>query len=406
MTLQRIYQTLLAHHLSAYSQMAFVSGPRQVGKTTVARDLSTSYSPATYLNWDIPSQRQIILDSHLLIQELSLKHLRDSSLLVLFDELYKFKKWKNFLKGLFDSYHEQLKIVVTGSARLDIYRSGQDSLMGRYFLYRVHPLSLAECQNPRILPSKESLFKKPIKPDPGLLKRLLRFGGFPEPFLKEEEAFHNKWRAIRRKQMLYEDIRDLSQIHEIAQLEVLCECLRAQAGSIFNRTTLSKKIQVTVQTITRWISVLEQFFYCFSLKPYSRNVQRALIKEPKLYLWDWSLVDDPGARFENLVASHLYKAVHLWTDQGLGEFDLFFIRDKDQREVDFLVTQDGNPLLLVEAKSSDAQRLSPHLQYFQEKLQVKYAFQVVASLPYVDKDPFTVFSPFILPAETFLSSLV
>ncbi len=398
--MQRIYNTLIAHHLAHYSQMVFLSGPRQVGKTTLTTQYRDLFPSFVYLNWDNLEDRKKILDGlpHLPINTL----LAEQPILVL-DEIHKFKNWKNYLKGFFDTHKEQIHILVTGSAKLNIFRRGGDSLMGRYFLYHIHPLSVAELLRTEF-PTTPISSPKHIATD--TLEALLRFGGFPEPFIKQDALFYQRWQNLRTEQMLKEDIRSLSQVIDLDQLALLTLHLQNQTGQLVNYHNLGNKIQVSDQTIRRWIALLESCFYCFTLKPWGKNISNSLIKMPKIYLYDWSVIQDPGALLENFVASHLYKAVQFWTDMGFGKYDIYFIRDKAQNEVDFLVTQNNEPWLLVEVKASHKSGLSKHLFHFKEKLKVPHAFQVAADLPYVDKDCFTLTEPMIVPLSTFLSQLV
>jgi len=235
---------------------------------------------------------------------------------------------------------------------------------------------------------------------------MITFGGFPEPFLKENKRFSNNWQRMRKQQLLWEDIRDLSQIHEIAELEYLLEILVNEAGQQLNVASIANHINVSESTIHRWIKVLESFFYCYSIKPWSKNVRRAIRKTPKLYLWDWLMIADTGQRIENFIASHLLKTVHYWTDIGLGEYQLFYIRDKLKREVDFLITKNKSPWFLVEVKTSKNKGINKNLYHFFKELNVPHAFQVVFDLPFVDVDCFSYHEPIIVPASTFLSQLV
>lgn len=164
-------------------------------------------------------------------------------------------------------------------------------------------------------------------------------------------------------------------------------------------------MRVQDTTIRRWIKVLEELYYCFRIKPWSKNVTRSLLKEPKLYLWDWSKVDDLGARVENLVAAHLHKAVHYWTDTGIGKYELFYVRDKEKREVDFMVAQNDIPWMLIEVKSSSNENLSPSLHHFSKQLNPKYTFQIAYDMPYIDFDIRELKKPMIVPMSTFLSQL-
>lgn len=409
--MKRFYEQLITEHFVTSKQMAFVCGPRQVGKTTIAKSLTKISDQSSYRNWDIPGDRlKIIANSYNPILEDIVISPATHPLLV-FDEIHKYVDWKNYLKGLYDAYQEDIDILVTGSARLNIFKKGGDSLMGRYFLYRVHPLSAAETANRSL-----TLFSNPIHIPNEKISQLIEFGGFPEPFTKGDKRFLNKWQNLRHQQLIYEDIRSLESILNMSQLDLLATILTSQAGQLLNYTTLASKVRVSVPTIQRWISVLDQSYYCYLISPWSTNVVRSLLKEPKVYLWDWSLISDMGQRYENFIASHLLKAIHFWIDSGLGQFDLRFIRTKDQEEVDFLIVKDNLPWMLVEVKSSSKASLSKSLQKYKESLNCPLAFQVVFDLDDNDKvndwllkevvQKGKIEKAVILPASSFLSLLV
>ncbi len=394
--MKRLYDKLLKDHFQNSNQMAFIVGPRQVGKTTTCRAYDTKH---TYINWDNDEDRQIILQG----SKALINKIRPSmGATIVFDELHKYPNWKNFLKGFYDTYAKNnAKIIVTGSARLDIYKKGADSLMGRYFSYRMHPLSIAELvhsnysikeiRTPKIISDKD-------------FNTLLEYGGFPDPFLKGNTRFYNKWKQLRKQLLFREDIRDLTKIYEIGQVEVLAEILTSQATQLCNYAALARKIRASENSIRKWINTLESLYFCFSIRPWKNNISRSLIKEPKIFLWDWSLLNDAGAQNENFIASHLLKAVHWWQDNGLGEYSLHYLRTKDKREVDFIVTKNKKPWFLVEVKTAKT-ALSKELEYFQEKTNAKHAFQVTINEKYVNKDCFGISNPAIVPAITFLSQL-
>jgi predicted AAA+ superfamily ATPase len=275
--------------------------------------------------------------------------------------------------------------------------------MGRYFPYTLHPVSVAECVHGK---TATQLVAEPGRIESDQWDALWRFGGFPEPFLKSNQRFFNRWRSLRNEQLFREDLRDLTRIQELGQLEILAGLLRSQVGQLTSYSYLAKNARVSVDTVRRWIATLESLFYCFTVKPWHRNVARALRKEPKYYLWDWSQVEDPGARAENLVACALLKAVHWWTETGQGEFGLYFIRDKQKREVDFLVTRNRDPWFLVEVKYSEKAALASTLRYFQDQTLAEHAFQVAMNARFIDQDCFTRTRPVMVPAKTFLSQLV
>ena len=400
--MKRNYTQPFLNELLKQRQMLFVSGPRQVGKTTLAREIINTQD--YYLDWDSPDHRQIILSGpNQTATYLGLDQLQKRPPVIAFDELHKFKDWKNWLKGFFDLYENQAHILVTGSARMDIFRKGGDSLMGRYFHYRMHPLSLREVTTGI---SSERTIQITQAPEKQTLQQLLKFGGFPEPFLKAEQRFYKRWQKLRQQQLIYEDIRDASQVQEIAQLEILAQLLAQQSGQVTRYSTLAKQIQVSVDTIRRWITILESFYYCYRVRPWYENITTALRKDPKTYLWDWSQVTDKGARYENFVASHLLKAVHWWTDMGFAQYELHYLRTKDHKEIDFLVSKDGKPWFLVEVKSAASRAINKHLGWFQKKTGAQHAFQLAMDLPYVNADCFAQKQPVKIPVESFLMQLI
>lgn len=378
--------------------MAFIAGPRQVGKTNTCTSFVGRH---VYFNIDNEDDRQLILSGPAAVIE-KIGAVKKQT--IIFDELHKYPNWKNFLKGFYDTYAlERFRVVVTGSSRLDIYRKGADSLMGRYFLYHMYPLSIAEIVRKK-MPVAE--ISPPVRISDRDFSSLERFGGFPEPYIKRDVRFYNRWRRTRLKLLFREDLRDLSRIYEVGQVELLAEFLRRQKGQLVNYAALARKIRASQESIRRWISVLESLYYCFTIRPWSQNVSRSLLKDPKIYLSDWSLIDEPGARSENLVACHLMKAVSWWQDQGLGEYALYFLRTKDKREVDFLVTKENRPWFLVEVKSSKNSPLSKHLEYFQTRIGAKHAFQVMMDTGFEDADCFEISYPVRVSGRSFLSQLI
>lgn len=399
--MKRLYDGMLKIHLAEDRQMIMLTGPRQVGKTTTARQADGDHR---YMTWDRQSDRMVITKgADAVAQRLELATVSAVRPTVIFDEIHKYAKWKSFIKGFFDVYGEQVHTIVTGSARLGFFGRGGDSLMGRYFLYRMHPLSVAELARPEVPPVE---IQPPVETSPEALAHLLAMGGFPEPFTRNSARFYNRWRRLRAEQLFREDLRDLTHTHEVGQVEVLAELLARQVGQLANYSSLAADANIAVDTVRRWIATLESLFYCYRVRPWFRNVPKSLRKQPKVFLWDWSLVADEGARRENLVASHLLKAVHGWTDLGLGDYDLFYLRDKAKREVDFLVTRAGKPWFLVEVKSAGKRDLNPNLAYFQRLTGAQHAFQVAFDLPFVDTNLFTRTTPIRVPALTFLSQLL
>ena len=403
--MKRIYELLMEEHLAKERQMLFLVGPRQVGKTTTSLDVSLPMPEHYYLNWDIQADKLLIMQgADAVAIAMGFNKLKETLPIVVFDELHKYRKWKNFLKGFFDKYSKEFQIIVTGSARLDVYKAGGDSLMGRYFLYRLHPVSVAEIIQPILRETEIAPKSKKIADEE--FQALYQFGGFPEPFLKRSNQFSTRWKKLRLQQLFAEDIRDLTKIQEVSEIEILAQLLSQQVGQLMSYSSLANKVNVSIDTIKRWIETLKSFYYCFSLQPWTKNISRSLLKEPKIYLWDWSLIDDQGARVENFIASHLLKAIHFWTDRGLGEYKLHFLRDKEKREVDFLVSRNGNPWFLVEVKNSNNGGISKSLFHYQALTKALHAFQVVFDMDYEEGDCFSSSRPIIVSAKTFLSQLI
>lgn len=401
MPIPRIYDSFLAEHLGNNRQMAFLGGPRQVGKTTTGRAHADAY-----VNWDNLDDRQLILAGPGAVAEkLGLDRLHAAKPTLLLDELHKFPSWRQFLKGLFDAYADDARIVVTGSSRLDVYRRDGDSLMGRYFFYRMHPFSVAEARTQE-LPDSGRVVRPPRRLRGSVWDSLWRYGGYPEPFLKRDPRFARRWQALRHQQLVREEVRDLTRVQQLDQLEVMARLLADRSGQQLVFGNLARQIRVSEETVRRWTATFCDLHLGFLVRPWHRNVTRSLRKEPKWYLRDWSSVRDPGARAETLVACHLLKAIEGWTDLGLGEFGLGYLRDKEKREVDFVVVRDGEPWFLAEVKRGAAP-LNPSLKHFQDQIGAPFAFQVELDAEYVDADPFArPGRPLIAPARTFLSQLL
>ena len=403
--MKRIYEALLGEHFATLRQMAFLSGPRQSGKTTLAK---MALPDARYFSYDDPKDFGVIQrggDAISALLSLSKEERSQNQGSVIFDEIHKFPRWKNMLKGFFDVYgdNRKLKIAVTGSARLNVYKRGGDSMMGRYFQYRVHPLSVGEIGSAEI--GTDDIFRKPVEVVPSTIDSLLELGGFPEPFLNGNAKFRYRWSRMRLDQLFSEDIRDLSKVQDIRQIRQLAELLSSRVSGGINMASLAADLSVSQPTVANWISLLESIYFSYEVRPWHKNVASSIRKQPKIYLWDWSQIADEGARKENFVASHLLKAVHWWTDSGIGEFQLCYVRDKMQREVDFLVVRDGKPFMLVECKSSHREALSPALVHFAKTLDVPLAWQVVFDRPPSGFVPDESSSPSRIPVGDLLKIL-
>ena len=394
----RVYQTMIESHLKNYRQMVFVSGPRQVGKTTMCEAVAS-----TYLSWDDEDVRRAIQSGQRVVADkYALNVAAESEKILVYDEIHKYSKWKQFLKGFYDLYGKDLRIVATGSAKMDVYKKGGDSMMGRYFPYRMHPLSVAELLDVSI-PDERIVRSPKMLPDDEWTA-LVRFGGFPDPFVNRDIRFSRRWNSLRFEQLLKTDMRDLTRISELDQLSALAEILSNRSGEQLVYKNIGCDLGVDEKTAKKWVKTLKYLYLGFEVRPWFRNIENSIRKMPKWYLRDWANIQDEGKRAETFIACHLLKAVEGWTDLGYGEFSIGYLRDKSRREVDFVVTRDGIPWFLVEVKKSDTS-LSEALGFFQKRTGAAHAFQVVMDAEYGEYDCFSIHSPRVVSARTFLSQL-
>lgn len=364
----------LVNEILADGKMVFIAGPRQVGKTTFT--LSLLSQKEGYFNWDIEPHRVKILNN----PGQFWGHTANPTRLVL-DEIHKFPRWKRFLKGLYDDVGQDIEILVTGSGRLNVYQKGGDSLFGRYSLCRLHPFSVGELlQTNSVLPPTDciqKIIRDPYIPQAEkLLGNLEKFTGFPEPLFAEDTRRLNRWRKQHRELVIREDLRDLSRIHELGLIDALVELLPGRIGSPLSLNALREDLNVAHGSVQNWISTLERLYYLFEIRPFFGKLARTLKRERKVYLFDFTRIPEEGARFENLVALHLKKAVDAWTDFGFGDYALCYVRDKEKREVDFLITESNKPFCMVECKLSE-NALDKNLVYFSERIHPEHTFQVI-----------------------------
>jgi hypothetical protein len=385
--MKRALEKLLDQDHYRHAKIAFVVGPRQVGKTTLAQSLlAVRKSSDLYRSWDdLQWRREFVREPYAFVDAYRPKGTAGKPLAVL-DEIHKYPRWKSYVKGLWDTRKERIDLLVTGSGRLDVYQRGGDSLLGRYHQYRLHPLSLREA----IDPWSSSLDEDPdatmrallrlAGPAPvrarRALRELLRWGGFPEPFLERNERRHRQWLRERRTLIVREDLRDLTRVRSLSHVEELIELVVLRAGGALSYNALREDLQVAVESVRQWIDHLQRLYFLYLIRPFAGNIARSLRREPKLYLWDWSEIADDGARFENLVASHLLKWCHFTQDWGLPPLDLRYVRDREKREIDFLLTLNKKPWALIEAKLSDTSP-APAMNWFAERLKVSHRIQVV-----------------------------
>jgi len=405
--ISRNIEDLVLQILNSYNKICFISGPRQSGKTTFSKMILERFQQGSYINWDIINhQKKIIKDPYFFENE---NRDLQERFLVVFDEIHKYKDWKNYLKGCYDGYKDEFNFLVTGSGRLDLFKKGGDSLFGRYFALNLFPFTLGELENKKFISWDEFeqilLNGFEFKSFKTTYEQLWNFSGFPEPFLKNNIEFYNIWANERKKTVIKEDIRDAYYIKDISNIEILSTLLPFKVGSPLSINSIREDLNVAFDSIKKWLLILEQFYYIFTVKPYSKSLPRAIKKENKVYLYDWVEIEDNAAKFENLVALHLYKTITLWTQTGKGNFDLYYLRDKEKREVDFLVNKDNQLLFLVEVKLNDTD-LSKNLLYFQEKLKVPYAIQVVSKSGVLKKLKRNNYVQYMISADNFLYYLL
>jgi predicted AAA+ superfamily ATPase len=357
--------------LSAYRQMVFVSGPRQSGKTTFAKMVARNFTNHLYVNWDDLEDRARITQTPYFYEEVP-RH-DESTPLIIFDEIHKYDNWKNYLKGVYDRDSGRYKFLVSGSGRLDIYRKGGDSLAGRYLQFRLWPFTLGELksspataaavlQNPLRIPRARSGLRR-------TWNELCLYGGFPDPHAAKKVEYYRAWSGAYNNQLLREEIRSLVELRKFGSVEVLFSLLRGKIGSPLSMQSLARDCQVSFESVKTWLEVFERFYLVFRLSPWTKKIPRAITKEKKLYLLDYARIASPGAKFENMVAVELWRAVTNWTDRGAGRFSLHYVRNKEKEEVDFLIAESNRPILLVEAKSSD-DKVSRGLEKIQGQLGV------------------------------------
>jgi len=361
--------------LSAEKSMVLVVGPRQVGKTTLAKMIASAYTNHLYFNWDIPADRVKLIENPGFFTELNRRD--DSVPLVVLDELHKYADWKNYLKGVFDRYHAHYQFMITGSGRMDIYRKGGDSLAGRYLLFHMWPFTMVELSS-HSRPLKDFL-RDPLQlsmTDFDRHREIWRqkssLSGFPEPYLSGRKASYRRWSNTYTNQILREDIRDLTAVRNLGQLETLYHLLPSRVGSSLSVPSLARDLKISYNSVRSWLDILERFFMIFSVPTWTGKISRAIQKERKVYLLDTPRIDEPGARFENMVALELKCAVTRLNDLGLGDFSLHFVKNKEGQEVDFLMTERNRPLVLIEAKHKD-QAPSAALLRFQSELGIPAA---------------------------------
>ena len=373
-----------------HGRMSFICGPRQIGRTTLIQShLRNARQEANYFNWDSLSvRREFARNPHFFIENLRLPSGGKRPApwgkrpWVAFDEIHKYPRWKNLLKGYYDEWKGDIRFVVTGSARLDFFRRSGDSLVGRYFLFRMNPLHPRDL-NPAVFNPEMAWHPRrgipefdPAGPSFSSGARvLLEICGYPEPLSVGTREFYRRWKDNHISLITGEDLRDLTKIASIQKLQTLLFLLPERVGSPLSLNSLKDTLQCAHATVQSWLEALEKVFLLFSLSPFAGKLKRSVIKEKKYYFWDWGIHDEPGKRFENFLAVQLQRAVSAWNEWGKGDYRLMFVRTKDGRELDFVVVDQNRPLLIVECKWSE-KSLAPSVVYFKERLSVPLAIQV------------------------------
>lgn len=354
-------------------KLIFISGPRQCGKTTFVRSLSDMYANTMYMNWDSITDKKKFTDDPLFFQDIN--RADTSRPLIMFDEIHKYTRWKHYLKGVYDEFSNSYQFAITGSGRLDIAKRGGDALTGRYVSMNLFPFTAAELSGKR---RSLAAFRadplhdwdvNPEKETASIWEQLTEYGGFPEPFVKNDSAFWRRWSETFAQQIVREDIRTLTEIKDLDTLELLVAMLPSKVGSPFSLNNIAAALQVSFDTVKSWISLLDDFYICFSIGTWTPKIPRSILKEKKLYLYNYPEVTDRALRFENMAALELMRAVMQWNNLGWGRFSLHYLKNKEKEEVDFLIAEGRTPFLIVETKMNDDVP-SKSLLHFQKLLGV------------------------------------
>jgi len=374
----RLYYEELWRTFDAEKSLVLICGPRQCGKTFLAKSIAAGQAASAYLNYDVPADKVRLVSSPAFFE--AIDRGPDVHPLVVLDEIHKYKGWKNYLKGVYDGFGEEFRFLVTGSGRLDLYQHRGDALAGRFRIFHMFPFTVGELNAGSVrsgMPGPE-LFE-PVAPAGSggeeSLRHLLTCSGFPEPFLRGSEAGYRRWAASYHRQIVRSDIRDAFSVRDVDTMELLYNLLSLRVAAPLSLAQLMDPLKTSHKTISAWVNVFEKLMLVFRVRPYSRRVTRSLLKEPKLYFYDYGRVQDESKRYENLVAVELKRAAMNWTDCGLGQYEVCYLRNKEHEEVDFLMVRDGAPAFMVEVKSGELDP-SPALVKFQSMLHVP-AVQIV-----------------------------
>jgi predicted AAA+ superfamily ATPase len=370
------YRQILEHQLS-FKPLLMISGPRQSGKTTFTRSILNDSAQGIYFNWDILSDRSKLLADPYFFQKINRK--TNEKPLVIYDEIHKYNDWKNYLKGVYDGFYKDFKFLVSGSGRLDIFNKGGDSLAGRYLLFYFFPLSLTEITYQKAFTNffdhPLSILETDIEKRKKVWKRLLKFSGFPEVYENADEGFFTLWSNAYFNQIIREDIANLLNVNQVNKLELLFSLLPQRIGSTISINNLAKLLQSAHSSVKNWLQIFENFFLVFSISPWVNQISRSILKEKKFYLFNYAVLENSGARFENAVGFELWKNIWALNALGKGNYSLHYLKNRDGQEVDFLVANNNKPLFIIECKENE-DTLSKNLVRYQKVLKVP-AIQLV-----------------------------
>ena len=345
--------------LSADKPLIMLAGPRQAGKTTFARDIvAKDFPDVIYFNWDLAKdKKRLISDPAFFSKEP--RSSTSSRPLVILDEIHKYRDWKNYLKGIYDQFQTEYQFFITGSGRLEFSRKGGDSLAGRFLKFHIFPFTLAELSGHRRALKDfmdnplEGFDNVPAGETAETFRSLWELSGFPEPFTKGKKTFWSAWSESYGQQIVRDDLRTVADIRNLDNIETLFALVPGRVASPLSINNLAGDLQVAFDTVKNWLLLFDAFYLTFRLSPWTAKISRSILKEKKMYLFNFPVIDNEAARFENLVALEFLRAVETWNDHGWGKFSLHYLRNKDKQEVDFLIADNNKPFLLAETKLSD-----------------------------------------------------
>ena len=355
--------------------MIMLAGPRQAGKTTFARDIvAKDFTDVIYFNWDLAKDKsRLIADPAFFSKEP--RSNMSSRPLVIFDEIHKYRDWKNYLKGVYDQFSSDYQFFVTGSGRLELSRKTGDSLAGRFLKFHIFPLTLAELLNRRRMIKDflndplDGFDSVPAGETLEAFESICEFSGFPEPFMKGKKTFWSTWSAAYGQQIVRDDLLTVADIRNLDNVETLFALVPGRVASPVSINNLAGDLQVAFNTVKNWLLLFDSFYLTFRLSPWTSRISRSILKGKKIYLFNFPVIEDEAARFENMAALEFLRAVETWNDRGWGKFSLHYLRNKEKQEVDFLIADNNRPIIMIETKLSD-DALAPNLVDFQQVLEI------------------------------------